>query len=179
MAFIICERCGKKYSDKADTCPFCRASKQPVELGKIDSPQFEFSPQDQDRPSPFPDCHDRIMLDCKACDNIKSMVQTKIPRFNGVIRAIGTIFLIPSLLGIGISIIGLFSTCTVHHDVMLASGNSDPYLATGAALGSAISGGLFLVMGVGAFVGGLLGWLLLLTRKVYRCTVCGHVIDRA
>lgn len=180
MAFIKCERCGKNFSDKADTCPFCKASNKPAELGEADSTQFEFSPQDLNRPPPIPDPHDQVILDCRACNNAQTMMRDKIPRFNGVIRAIGGILLIPSLLGVGISLIGLFSTCAASHEAMRTADMAhSSAAAAGVAIGATISGGIFLVLGAGAFVGGLVGWLLLLTRKVYRCTVCGHIIDRA
>lgn len=180
MAFIKYERCGKSYSDKADTCPFCNASTQPAELGEVETFSFELSPQDQDRPSPLPDPHGQIILDCRACNSQKTMIKDKVPRFNGVVRAIGVIILIPSFIGVGISLLGLFATCSASHEVMQTAemANSSAYSA-GAAIGAAISGGFFLFIGASSFVGGLLGWLLLLTRKVFRCTVCGHIIDRA
>lgn len=55
-------------------------------------------------------------------------------------------------------------------------------LAAGTA-GAAVGGGLGifmgLVIGVCSFVGGLLGWLLVMKKKVLRCNACGAVVDAA
>ena len=46
----------------------------------------------------------------------------------------------------------------------------------GAGLGGAIAGGFFLFMAVGSLVSGLLGWLLVMKKKVLQCTGCGAVV---
>lgn len=44
--------------------------------------------------------------------------------------------------------------------------------------GVAILGSSFAVMiGIGSFIGGLLGWLLVMRRRVLQCTVCGAAVD--
>ena len=193
MAIIKCEGCGKHYSDKAEQCPFCSLAPgdppppKPAPKASIASrvaPAARALSQKAKQlkkplaPPAWPP--KPIHLDCHACNNQQTMMRDTVPRFNCIIRTIGGILLIPSLLGVAVSLIGLFTTCTAHHEVMQ---DLDPAYSTagamGATIGATISGGIFLVLGVGAFVGGLLGWLLLLTRKVYKCTVCGHIIERA
>jgi len=46
----------------------------------------------------------------------------------------------------------------------------------GAGAGVAIAGGFSLVVIVMSFVGGLLGWLLVMKKKVLQCTTCETVI---
>jgi hypothetical protein len=46
----------------------------------------------------------------------------------------------------------------------------------GAGAGTAIVGGFGIFFGVVSFVGGLLGWLLVMKKKVLHCTNCGAVV---
>jgi hypothetical protein len=55
---------------------------------------------------------------------------------------------------------------------------SDAEMA-GQAIGFGIVFTFVLVVGVISFVGGLLGWLLLSNRSVYKCQNCGFILDRA
>jgi hypothetical protein len=48
-----------------------------------------------------------------------------------------------------------------------------PWLAAFAALGS----GFAISLGVASFVGGLLGWLLVMRKRILKCSTCGAVIN--
>ena len=185
MAIITCSECGKKYSDQAGTCPFCVGKEKTTD----DTPQntFQFKQPPAQKPLParkqpviMPPNPNKIRLDCRACDSKKTMIAGSVPRFNGIIRMIGTIIVIPSLIGVAISMVGLLSTCMGSHEVMQSAEIAENAAASaGATIGAAIGFGVFLFTAAISLVSGLVGWLLLLTRKVYRCTVCGHFIDRA
>ena len=105
------------------------------------------------------------------------MVATKVARFSGVIRAIGVLLLIPSFLGFAIAAL-FFITSIIATANVMPSAQSEPEQA-GAAIGFVIGFGFSIFIGVISLVGGLLGWLLLLNRKVYRCLRCGSIIERA
>jgi tetrahydromethanopterin S-methyltransferase subunit G len=49
----------------------------------------------------------------------------------------------------------------------------------GQAIGSGIGFLFSVIVGIFSLVGGLLGWLLLLNRNVYKCLRCGFILDRA
>ena len=117
-----------------------------------------------------------MQLDCKACNERASMSPTKVPRFSGVVRTIGGILLVPSFIGFAIAAVFLISTLVMTADVMSSATNETQQ--TAAALGSAIGIGFSLVVGVVSLVSGLLGWLLLLKRNVYKCVKCDSIIDR-
>ena len=118
-----------------------------------------------------------MQLDCNACKSLSSRVATKVARFSGVIRAIGIILLIPSFIGFAIAGLFIISTIIARANVM-PTAQSEPEQA-GAAIGFVIGLGFSMFIGVMSLVGGLLGWLLLLNRKVYRCHRCGAIIERA
>lgn len=47
----------------------------------------------------------------------------------------------------------------------------------GTALGSAMTGGFSLAIIIGSFTGGLLGWLLIMRKKVLQCTHCDATVE--
>jgi hypothetical protein len=47
----------------------------------------------------------------------------------------------------------------------------------GAGLGVLIGGGLAITIGITSFVGGLLGWLLVMRKRVLQCCLCGAVVN--
>lgn len=100
-------------------------------------------------------------LDCNACKTEKSMEPTKIPKFNLILRFIGYIILIPSM-------IGLFIACVI-------LGTS---VASADAAGLAFGFGFAAFIAVTSIVSGLIGWILIMDRKVFKCSVCGFVLDR-
>ncbi|MDQ3748043.1 MAG: hypothetical protein M3367_03345 [Acidobacteriota bacterium] len=117
-----------------------------------------------------------IEIDCSACRTCASMFPTKVPRFSGIVRVIGVILLIPSILGLIFSAIMLFGVVIGGAGMPAAQSDAE---ALGAGAAFVMFGGFALITGVISLVSGLLGWLLLLTRKVFKCQRCGFVMDRA
>lgn len=103
------------------------------------------------------------------------MKPDKIPLFNFILRLIGVLFVIPSILGI-CTTIGLFFYANYFY-LELASRIEGLGLA--GLIGSGISYGVIIFIGIVSVASGLIGWLLLLKRKVYKCAQCGFFINRA
>ena len=120
---------------------------------------------------------ENIQLDCSACKSETSMKATKIPKFNTILRIIGFIIVIPSVLGIIIAIIMFISSVSATSEVM--STTQSNAAAAGATIGAAIGFGASIFVGCSSLVGGLIGWLLLMKKKVYKCFNCGFILDRA
>jgi len=110
-----------------------------------------------------------LQLDCNACKTSGSMHASKVGKFSKVVRVIGGILLIPSVLGMLIAVLIFFFW--VLGSVGAARGPSG---AEGAVVFV-----FCLFIGIASLVGGLLGWLLLMNRKVYKCVRCGFILDRA
>ena len=103
---------------------------------------------------------------CKTCDT--GLLQMAEPyRFSSVVVVIGYILLVPSVLGILFSVRGFFTVL----EVGVTGGDSA--LADGVF---ALAGGVFIFLGLACLVGGLLGWLLIMRKKVLQCTYCGAVV---
>ena len=94
------------------------------------------------------------------------MIPTKVGKFGGVVKFIGWLIVIPSVLGIVIFIISAFM-------VAGQPGNSQ---ADQVGKGGAEVLCFFLA-GV-SLVGGLIGWILTSKKKVFKCSVCGSIKDR-
>ena len=117
-----------------------------------------------------------ISLDCSGCKTPASMNATTVSRFGGFIRFIGVIIVIPSVLGVLLAILFFVSTSMVA-TAQIAKATSDA-AAAGTAIGAGIGYGISLFVGAASLVGGLVGWLLLSTRKVYKCVRCGFILER-
>lgn len=117
-----------------------------------------------------------VYLDCSACRSSKSMPATTIPRFTPILRVIGGIIVVPSFLGLAFAGLILISTLMATGNVASAATDAG---AAGAAIGLGIGFGLAVFIGAISLVSGLVGWLLLMTRKVFKCSRCGFVLDRA
>lgn len=108
---------------------------------------------------------------CRVCSQPGGVSAAKIHRFSGPAVIIGYIFLVPSILGILFGVfVGIASV--VSASSAAATATSDAGMA-GASLGMTM--GLFMagfVMLV-SFVGGLIGWILVMKRNVLRCRICG------
>jgi hypothetical protein len=48
---------------------------------------------------------------------------------------------------------------------------------TASGLGALFGGGIAVGFGISCFVGGLLGWLLVMRKRVLQCTLCGAVVN--
>lgn len=108
---------------------------------------------------------------CKICDR-GTLMPRKMRRLSGPAVAIGYILLIPSILGMaGCAILFIVS--------LLATFTS---AAHGSAFATAFAGTWSIAVvssGVGCFVFGLVGWLLIMKKHVLQCAYCGAVVDAA
>lgn len=111
-------------------------------------------------------------LDCAQCKGERSMEPTKIPRFNFVLRLIGFILLVPSFLGFALAALIIVAMGTGS-----ASSSSD-IGSGGAALGLMFGFGFAVFVCVISLVMGLLGWILVWNRKVWKCFRCGYYVNR-
>ena len=107
-----------------------------------------------------------IKLNCQSCGTEKSMVATKVNKFGGVVRVIGWMIVAPSLLGIAICLISMF----------LVAGQSGDTSADHVAKGGLEV--LFMFLAGGALVSGLIGYILIGKKKVFKCGVCGSIKER-
>jgi hypothetical protein len=158
-------------------------------------------------------------LTCRTCGQ-GALARRKVYRMSGPVVAIGYILLIPSVLGMLIGLLGLFSTCTsssmtfekiekearanleakavpeaiiakvvagqpVAGEDLSALASEQRAAVQSAQMtisaskigaGTAIAGGVSFGIIVMAFVGGLLGWLLVMKKAVLQCTSCGAII---
>jgi hypothetical protein len=94
----------------------------------------------------------------------------KIRRLSGPAVAIGYILLIPSILGM--------AACAILLVISLLAGVAGA--AHGSAFATAFAGTWSIAMvssGIGFFVFGLLGWLLIMKKHVLQCGYCGAVVN--
>jgi hypothetical protein len=104
------------------------------------------------------------------------MSPSKVGRFSQVVRVIGGVLLVPSFIGMFIALLMFISA------VMTTGSSRTPHSdaeAAGQAVGFGIVFIITFVVGIISFVGGLLGWLLLSNRNVFKCERCGFILDRA
>lgn len=115
-------------------------------------------------------------LDCSACGSAQSMAPTQVSKMSGVVQLIGWLIVVPSLLGVLFAalmfVAGLFATGEV------SSTNMSDAEAAGAGLGLMMTSGTSLCLGASSLVSGLIGYLLIMKKKVWKCTQCGYHIDR-
>ena len=160
-------------------------------------------------------------VSCKTCDS-GTMYLRKRYRMSGPVVVIGYIILIPSVLGIALSAIGLLgsggaasitfetmkdntrttlsekgipnsiinkiiafeSVSPVELEALTYEQKQEVGVArllltsgtAGAGLGGLAAGGSFLCVGISSFVGGLLGWLLIMKKKILQCSSCKVVV---
>ena len=115
----------------------------------------------------------QIKLDCSACKQEKSMTPTKVSKMSPIVVFIGWIIALPSIFGVMFSIFMGIITITAANQAALEVGQNDGlYAATGLGVGFAVFIGIF------SLVGGLLGYLLIMKKKVYKCAKCGFIINR-
>ena len=105
------------------------------------------------------------------------MKPDKIGKFGTLIRFIGYLIVIPSILGVLFAVLLFFAGGAATSTVMNTA-TSEAEKA-GAAIGSMIGFGFSMVVFCSSLVGGLIGWILLIKKKVFRCIRCGFILDRA
>ncbi len=191
MAIIDCPGCGAKISDRAPACAACGLTRAEREQGRTDPPHQPKRPS-QPGPSATPIQRRSLLgkllrkrdsgssneptglnrLDCWACKAQRTMVADQVHRFHEwTIQAAGFVLAVPGALGIALSVI-LSIAALVQAGMALAGRPID--LAASQRLGL-----LALILWASGVVAGLAGWLLLSRRRVWRCTRCGFVLDRA
>jgi hypothetical protein len=84
-------------------------------------------------------------------------------RMSGPVVAIGFFLLVPSVIGMLICGLALVQ-------IVINSPNQDA-----TAVGAATM--IVVAIGIACFVGGLLGWLLMMRKRVLQCPVCGAVVS--
>ncbi len=104
---------------------------------------------------------------CKVCDR-GTLRKKDIFRMSGPVVVIGFILLIPSMIGMALSAVGIY--------IMMSSAEWKDTSQSGMA-GMAIGFLITLAAGVVCFAGGLLGWLLIMQRRVLQCPECRAVIN--
>lgn len=85
---------------------------------------------------------------------------------SNTVVTIGYILLVPSLVGMAAAV-ALWAVT-----ILAAVNTRDPALS---ALGIGLSTVTYLLVGVAAFVSGLLGWLLVMKKTILQCDFCGAV----
>jgi len=119
----------------------------------------------------------QLALDCGACKSEKTMVATSIPRFSGFIRFIGFLIATPSVIGVLFALTMFLSTSNTTNEILSAAQSNAE--TSGVAIAATIGYGFSAAIAFSSLVGGLVGWLLLMKKKVFRCTRCGYILDRA
>ena len=99
---------------------------------------------------------------CKTCD-VGTLEHKKKYRLSRIVVAIGYILLMPSVLGMGFSILMLIGT---------AGAAATDTVGAGAA----IVGGVSVFFFIMSLVGGVFGYLLVMKKRVLQCNTCGAVI---
>jgi hypothetical protein len=105
-------------------------------------------------------------IPCKVCD--RGTLLRKAPfRMSVPVVVIGYIILIPSVIGIVSSLV--FGALLI---LMSASAQT----SRSAVLFGTLSGGFAMAFAVASFVGGLIGWLLVMRKHTLQCSTCGATI---
>ena len=102
---------------------------------------------------------------CRVCQQPGSLEIRKIHRFSTPVVVIGWLILIPTFLGMSCGTIGLVG----------AGGMAAQSAQSGGPTVGAYAGGLSLFVLISSFMGGLLGYLLIMKKKVITCGRCGSV----
>lgn len=114
---------------------------------------------------------------CNTC-GAGSLIRKKKYRMSGPVVVIGYILILPSILGILISVfIFLAALAAGGSTAANAAASANASSAAGVAVGTAIGGGIALFLGLASLVGGLLGWLLIMKKRVLECNVCSATVS--
>lgn len=109
-------------------------------------------------------------LDCHACGKTGSMMATTVNRFLEGLRFLGTLIIIPSVLGCIIAI-GVASNVAIKYfsGDLGDMGQMLPWYVIFGALSLAAA----------ALVSGTLGYFLLSKKSVFHCQSCGYILERS
>ena len=117
-----------------------------------------------------------LSLDCSACKSPQSMNPQKIYRMSGIVVFIGYLIALPSVIGVIISIVLFVASVQAGAEVSSLTPATAP--AVGAAIGTTIGVGLSLFTAAVSLIGGTIGYLLIMKKKVFKCVSCGFLLDR-
>ena len=134
------------------------------------------APVPETRPSVVPVNPRGALLTCPTCRS-GSLSRQRLYRMSDVVVVIGYILLIPSILGMLVTLV-LTAVLIIAPLAGGAATQSPEAVAAGGVLAvftAAFGVAIFLV----CFVSGLLGWLLVMKKAVLRCNLCGMTIDAA
>ncbi|MBI4828630.1 MAG: hypothetical protein HY804_07450 [Nitrospinae bacterium] len=105
------------------------------------------------------------------------MFPTAIYRFSQIVVLIGYIIIVPSIVGM---LIG-GNTCIASFQIggeAISQARDDSAVGAGAVLGTTLGVGISLFIIISSLVGGLVGYLLIMKKKVFKCNQCGFIMDR-
>jgi hypothetical protein len=119
---------------------------------------------------------DQPVIVCRVCGQ-GQLYRSKVNKSSAPVVAIGWILLIPSLL----TILGTILLAIVWALALAgnAANSTDPNAPTATAIVASGSMMFFGCVGLSAFVGGLLGWLLVQQKNVLVCSTCKSTTDTA
>ena len=106
-----------------------------------------------------------MQVRCKVCD-VGELTQIKKYRMSGPVVFIGYVLLVPSIIGVSLSVIMFIMS------LFLAANHNVGGVA-------AVVGMVYVFIGIFAMVGGLLGWLLIMKKRVLQCNMCGAAVNLA
>ncbi len=109
---------------------------------------------------------------CRTC-GLGRLMKLSQYRLSLPVVVIGYFLLIPSAIGMLLSIFGLVFYLIGAGSVVSQSATTEKGLAV---LATTIGSGFFLFLLVVSFVGGVFGWLLVMKKKVLQCSHCGAVV---
>lgn len=170
---MYCSHCGRQNPDSQPFCRFCGTRLAPTadrtrsaarpnptvdqSLQRVTSQPSRARQLLESIPVQLVDVVPRKepYIRCKVCEQ-GVLTSKRVFRMSTPVVVIGYIFLIPSFLGIALALIFVSSSATSR---------------------SGLTGAFAILFGIGCFVGGLFGWLLVMKKRVLRCSVCGATLD--
>jgi hypothetical protein len=117
-----------------------------------------------------------IKLNCNACNSEGSMMPVKVRRLNGIVVVIGYLIVIPSVIGMLIG--GVMFVASIFTGTEVVGQSVTDAEMAGAMAGTTIGIGLSLFVTISSLIGGIIGYLLIIKKKVYKCLKCGFILDR-
>lgn len=115
-------------------------------------------------------------LNCNACGGHQTMGPAKVSKMSGVVQVIGWLFVAPSALGVALAALMMLASVMATGEV--AADAVTEAERAGAGLGLMAAGGMSACVGVSSLISGLIGYLLIMKKKVWKCHTCGFHMDR-
>ena len=115
----------------------------------------------------------QAIVQCKTCDSGQLHLNTNY-RMSTPVVAIGYILLIPSILGMLVTLFMLVLMLVESFGIPAANWLNPLFVDWVRSLPFPVI--FFLCVGVSFFISGLVGWLLVMKKKVLRCSNCGATV---